>query len=61
MPAAYDCHDYREWAFLSSGLNMNYRVAARTGDFDNVFVDPISWRAFKATGHSPEGTTFAKE
>ncbi len=55
--------DYRDWVFLSSGLNMNYGVGARTGDddFDNVFVDPASWRTFKATGHWPEGTIFAKE
>ena len=55
--------DYREWVFLSSGLNMNYGVGARTGDddFDNVFVDPASWRVFKATGHWPEGTMLAKE
>ena len=55
--------DYREWVFLSSGLNMNYGVNAQTGDddFDNVFVDPVSWRAFKATGHWPEGTVIAKE
>jgi hypothetical protein len=56
--------NYREWVFLSSGLNMNYGMGApATGenDFDNVFVDPASWRAFKATGHWPEGTVFAKE
>ena len=55
--------DYREWVFLSSGLNMNYSAGTPAGgdDFDNVFVDPASWRAFKATGHWPEGTIFAKE
>ncbi|MEO8374922.1 MAG: cytochrome P460 family protein [Sphingomonas bacterium] len=55
--------DYREWVFLSSGLNMNYGIGGHTGDdnFDNVFVDPASWRVFKATGHWPEGTIFAKE
>lgn len=55
--------DYRDWIFLSSGLDMNYRdaTAAREHAFDNVFVDPASWRAFRATGHWPEGTVFAKE
>lgn len=56
--------DYREWIFLSSGLNMNYSVGGPVagGDaFDNVFVDPKSWRIFKATGSWPEGTTFVKE
>src|ERR1700710_1809228 len=45
--------DYRDWIFLTSGLNMNYGTGApATGedDFDNVFVDPVSWRVFKATG-----------
>lgn len=56
--------DYREWIFLSSGLNMNYTPGGPSngGDaFDNVFVDPASWRVFKATGSWPEGTVFVKE
>ncbi len=56
--------DYRDWIFLSSGLNMNYSPGGPDagGDaFDNVFVDPASWRAFKATGRWPEGTIFVKE
>ena len=56
--------DYRDWIFLSSGLNMNYAAGgpAEGGDaFDNVFVDPASWHSFKATGRWPEGTVFAKE
>jgi hypothetical protein len=56
--------NYREWVFLSSGLDMNYFAGAPVAtehSFDNVFVDPVSWRAFKATGHWPQGTIFAKE
>ncbi len=56
--------NYREWVFLSSGLDMNYFASAPVAiehSFDNVFVDPVSWRAFKATGHWPQGTIFAKE
>jgi hypothetical protein len=56
--------DYRDWIFLSSGLNMNYSLggpAAGSDEFDNVFVDPASWRAFKATGRWPEGTVLVKE
>jgi len=57
--------DYREWVFLSGSLNQNYGLggppAAGADEFDNVFVDPASWRAFKATGHWPEGAMFAKE
>ncbi len=36
---------YRDWIFLSSGLNMNYSPGGPSaGDdtFDNVFVDPAS-------------------
>ena len=56
--------DYREWVFLSSGLDMAYTDnPAATGHavFDNVFVDPASWTAFKATGHWPDGTVFILE
>ena len=52
--------DYRDWIFLTSGLNMNYgdEPIAEHDTFDNVFV---SWRAFKATGRWPQGTVFVKE
>lgn len=56
--------DYREWIFLSAGLNMNYSLgdpATGADAFDNVFVDPASWRSFKATGSWPEGTMLVKE
>ncbi len=56
--------DYREWVFLTSGLNMNYSDAPLGMDHemvDNVFVDPASWKAFKATGRWPDGTVMVKE
>jgi Cytochrome P460 len=56
--------DYREWVFLSSGLDMSYSEApAMRGHsmFDNVFVDPASWAAFKQSGHWPDKTIFAME
>ena len=56
--------DYREWVFLSSGLDMAYTDnPAATGHavFDNVFVDPASWAAFKASGHWPDGAVFILE
>jgi hypothetical protein len=56
--------DYREWVFLSSGIDMSYRDAAPMEDesmFDNVFVDPKSWAAFKLTGHWPDKTVFVME
>jgi hypothetical protein len=56
--------EYREWVFLSSGLDMSYTEdPAMKGHsmFDNVFVDPTSWEAFKRTGHWPDKTMFAME
>jgi hypothetical protein len=55
--------DYRQWIYLTSGFDMSYS-AARTADhhmFDNVFVDPASWRAFQATGTWPDKTVLVLE
>jgi hypothetical protein len=55
---------YREWIFMSSGLDMSYSDApamAGHSEFDNVFVDPIAWAAFKRTGHWPDKTVFVLE
>ncbi len=56
---------YREWVFLASGLGMTYGPA-RAADgapprFDNVFVNPSSYRAFLATGRWPDQTMFVLE
>jgi hypothetical protein len=56
--------EYREWVFLSSGLDMSYTEdPAMQGHsmFDNVFVDPTSWALFKRSGHWPDKTIFAME
>jgi len=56
--------DYREWVFLSAGLDMSYTDdPAMQGHsmFDNVFVDSRSWAAFKRTGHWPDKSMFALE
>ena len=55
--------DYREWVFLSSGSGMTYGPLARQGppQFDNVFVNTESYRAFLKTGHWPDKTTFILE
>ncbi len=55
--------NYREWIFLSSGLGMTYGPAAarsRQGSplFDNVFVNPGSYREFLKTGKWANGTAF---
>ena len=55
---------YREWVFLTAGLDMNYNTAAPVAGrstFDNVFVNPSSYRAFLATGKWPDKTTFILE
>lgn len=56
--------DYRDWVFLTSGVNMNYGdepLSMGHEMVDNVFVDPASWKLFKATGRWREGTIFVKE
>ena len=56
--------NYRDWVFLTSGLDMSYTDAPSMADhsmFDNVFVDPGSWRAFKETGHWPDKAMFVLE
>ena len=58
--------DYREWIFLSSGVNMSYSPNAGTAEpgtpiFDNVFVNPASYRAFLAAGKWPDGTVMVLE
>jgi Cytochrome P460 len=61
-PLAFPEH-YREWVFLSSGIDMSYRPNAMPGHsmFDNVFVDPQSYAAFLRDGHWPEGTRLVLE
>jgi hypothetical protein len=56
--------DYREWVFLSSGLDMSYTeepAMQGSSSFDNVFVDPAAWAAFKISGHWPDKTIFVME
>ena len=55
--------DYREWVFLSSGVDMSYSPATASAQpvFDNVFVNPSAYRAFLKTGTWPEGTMMMLE
>ncbi len=56
--------NYREWIFLTSGIDMSYSAdAATTGHsmFDNVFVNPSSYQSFVATGTWPDRTTLVLE
>ena len=55
---------YREWIFLSSGIDMSYSPSAATAGhsmFNNVFVNPAAWRSFQQTGTWPDKTTMVLE
>jgi Cytochrome P460 len=55
---------YREWIYLSSGLDMSYSEKADMQDhsmFDNVFVDPASYREFLKTGTWRDKTQLVME
>ena len=55
--------DYREWIYLSTGIDMSYGPASNMGHsmFDNVFVNPESYKAFLATGTWPDKTMLVLE
>ena len=54
--------NYREWIFLSSGMNMNYSPVSMGHDmFTNVFVPPWAFREFLKSGKWPEKTMFVVE
>jgi hypothetical protein len=56
--------NYREWVFLSSGLDMSYSEKPDMQDhsmFDNVFVDPQSYREFLKTGTWRDKTQLVME
>jgi hypothetical protein len=56
--------DYREWIFLSSGIDMSYNPRAMAmghSMFDNVFVNPESYRVFQQTGVWPDKTILVLE
>ncbi|HSN42002.1 MAG TPA: cytochrome P460 family protein [Burkholderiales bacterium] len=56
--------DYREWVYLSSGLDMSYNpkaMASPSPMFDNTFVNPESYRAFVRTGSWPDKTVIVLE
>ena len=54
--------NYREWTFLTSGLDMSYRGGpADMSMFDNVFVNPGAYRSFQQTGTWPDGTVLILE
>jgi hypothetical protein len=57
--------DYREWIYLTSGIDMSYSPKAMDMQgqsvFDNVFVNPAAYRSFVATGTWPDKTVMILE
>jgi hypothetical protein len=56
--------DYREWIYLSTGMNMSYlkvQSGAAHDVFSNVFVNPRSYREFLRTGTWPDKTMLVLE
>jgi hypothetical protein len=56
--------NYRQWVYLTTGFDMSYSANAMQMDhhmFDNVFVNPESYKAFLATGTWPDKTMLVLE
>jgi hypothetical protein len=57
--------DYREWVYLTTGLDMFYGPGARAADrpsvFDNVFVTRAAYQEFMRSGTWPDKTMFILE
>jgi Cytochrome P460 len=55
--------NYREWVYLTTGFDMAYSPNAQPDHhmFDNVFVNPEAWRAFRETGTWPDKTMLVLE
>jgi len=55
--------NYREWVYLTTGMDMSYSANAGMDHsmFDNVFVNPESYKAFLATGTWPDKTMLVLE
>ena len=56
--------NYREWIYLTTGLDMDYNPELAAMDhsmFDNIFVNPQAYKAFVATGTWPDKTILVLE
>ena len=57
--------NYREWIYLTSGIDMSYSPKAMDmggmSMFDNVFVNPEAYRSFLTTGAWPDKTVMILE
>jgi len=54
---------YREWVYLSTGIDMSYAPGASMDHhmFDNVFVNPSAYKKFQQTGTWPDKTMLVLE
>jgi hypothetical protein len=56
--------NYRQWVYLTTGFDMSYNPKAAAADhhmFDNVFVNPESYKAVLETGTWPDKTMLVLE
>jgi len=56
--------NYRQWVYLTTGFDMSYSAGAMNMDhhmFDNVFVNPESYKTFTETGTWPDKTMLVLE
>jgi hypothetical protein len=56
--------NYREWVYLTSGIDMSYSPNAMGMDhsmFDNVFVNPDAYKTFLQSGTWPDKTMLVLE
>jgi hypothetical protein len=55
--------NYREWVYVSSGVDMSYGPGANMDHsmFDNVFVNPEAYKGFLQTGKWPDKTMLVLE
>jgi hypothetical protein len=56
--------NYRQWIYLTTGFDMSYSAGANGMDhhmFDNVFVNPESYKSFTETGTWPDKTMLVLE
>jgi Cytochrome P460 len=55
---------YRQWVYLTTGFDMSYSAGTMPMDhhmFDNVFVNPESYKVFTETGTWPDKTMLVLE
>ena len=54
---------YREWVYLSTGMDMSYTAGGNPDHhmFDNVFVNPASYKKFQEAGTWPDKTMLVLE